>query len=351
MKVAAIVSHVLPQTGWLIAFTVTTRLIVSAQPVAVDSNRDQASGDWRKSVFDSNVESVVFINRSATLKNGIKDNVNGTGFIVSSRGYVITCAHIVPQPSDGETMISVKASVGREEQNYKLTEVQRKPDLDLVLLKLPYRPSAPWHSVQSINEPEMLADILAMGYPENENVSAVPGTITNTDAAGGRLTTNAAVNPGMSGAPVFDRTGGVVAIVVSGKPQAQLISELIPIDYARDFLQMSGSPALTKQNQAVQRTSKEVAKIADKLLNSQAALEAQQLNPDQSAEVKRLVENATESKATWNSLQAKYLEVSRTKPGPNADAERQAIINDMTRTVKTYDAAAKQLTAFAPPTF
>jgi S1-C subfamily serine protease len=317
-------------------------------PALSQSSPTPTPTPWEETVVANNAGCIVFITIEATRKNGLPDTPTGTGFIVSAQGYVLTCNHVVPFGTNYKSVKITGAVGGRQLAAYQLERIRGDEEDDLCLLRLPYRPT-PWPSVQCISNSKtgMGTHALALGFPMNLELQATQGIITSTFGEHGRWMTDIPVNPGTSGGPVFNNTGGVVAVVRGGRQDAQNINELIPISFAGELLQRIGSPAITTRNQAVQRSAEELANTNTKLEESWAVIATKQLSPSQSSEVDELMKKATTSKATWNTLYTKYLNLSRTKPGSKSASDRQQIVTEMKGVVAKFDMVNDQVSAFA----
>ena len=203
---------------------------------AVADNPDE----WEQSVRDSNASSIVFISVTATRHNDLVDPVTGTGFIVHPDGYVLTCNHVVPKKEPDYKSVEATGSVGsRYEHPFPLQVFLRDEQLDLVLLKLPQR-ATPWRRIKTTAQGKGGSRIVALGFPLNENLLSVPGSITGTDGKGGRWLTDAAINRGMSGGPVFDRSGAIVAVSAAGYEEVRGLNFIIPIIFAKGLLERIG---------------------------------------------------------------------------------------------------------------
>jgi S1-C subfamily serine protease len=305
---------------------------------------DPTAPNWEQTVQTSNANSIVFISIRRTLKNGLTEISSGTGFIVDSNGYVITCNHVVPQQSDEEPRVLMGAVGGRYEHEYPLEVIDVEERHDLILLKLPGR-SSPWHSVQAMTQAKAGTHIVALGFFEDD-LLGVPGSITNTGGKGGRWMTNSGLNRGMSGGPVFEQSGAIVAIVRGGREDAQLVNELIPISFSTRLLQLIGSPLLSRRNQAMQRSAEELLKANADLEKSRAMLAEKQLPPKQNEKIEQLFEKGEKTKEQWVTLYTKYLDLNRNKPGPKSASDRQEIVTEMQNAVTQLDAVSTQLVQF-----
>ncbi len=201
--------------------------------------------EWEQAVLEVNESSIVFISVKATRPNGLVDVFTGTGLIVHPDGYVLTCSHVVPKEEATYRVVEATGSVGSRYEFPSTMEVIRRDDqLDLALLKLPRR-AFRWRSVELSGQGKNGSKIVVFGFPLTENLLGVPGSITSTDGKGGRWLTNASINRGMSGGPVFDRNGAIVAIAAAGYEEAQGLNLIIPISFAKNLLDTVNSPLLS----------------------------------------------------------------------------------------------------------
>lgn len=138
--------------------------------------------------------------------------VTGTGFFVSSEGYVITNAHVV-----GNCSTLSAAAFAAPQANAQL--VAKDNANDLALLKIAGKASAHAPLRSGVRTGEGIA---AFGYPlygllasagnfTAGNVSALAGVGDDTRY----MQISAPVQPGNSGGPVLDQYGNVVGVVVS----------------------------------------------------------------------------------------------------------------------------------------
>jgi len=136
---------------------------------------------------------------------------HGSGFVISHPGYVLTNHHVVGQNRD------VIVIFGDREQ--RATVVRSNPGRDVALLKLD-KPFA-YEPLQVNDDKVNLGEeIYVVGTPLDESLSF---TISRGIVSARRVLdqrnyyqTDAAVNPGNSGGPVFDGSGNVIGITVAG---------------------------------------------------------------------------------------------------------------------------------------
>ena len=135
----------------------------------------------------------------------------GSGFVIDSDGLVITNAHVV----QGLSTVEVRFTGGR---TYRATILGVDEVADIALLDLSV--SRPLKPVTLGDSDEIMVgeDVVAMGFPLGDMLGVSP-TITRGIVSAKRsvsevtlLQTDAAVNPGSSGGPLFGRNGQVVGV-------------------------------------------------------------------------------------------------------------------------------------------
>jgi len=157
----------------------------------------------------------------------------GSGFIVSSDGVVLTNAHVV----DGAKQVTVRL-IDRREFDARVLGVDRKTDIavlkidakDLQAVQLGDPAQLrPGHWVLAIGSPYGLENTVTAGI-----VSALGRTLPD-DSAVRFIQTDVPINPGNSGGPLFNTRGEVVGInsqIYSQSGGYQGLSFAIPIDVA-----------------------------------------------------------------------------------------------------------------------
>jgi serine protease Do len=158
----------------------------------------------------------------------------GSGFIISSDGLVLTNAHVVRDAKQ----VTVKLSDRRE---FSAKVLGSDPATDIAVLKL----DATGLPTVQLGDPKQVQVgdyVLAIGAPYGFEQTATQGIVS----AKGRslpgdssvvpfIQTDAAVNPGNSGGPLFDATGRVVGVnaqIYSQSGGFQGLAFAIPVDVA-----------------------------------------------------------------------------------------------------------------------
>ncbi len=157
----------------------------------------------------------------------------GSGFIISSDGLILTNAHVVRDAKD----VTVKLS-DRREYTAKVLGLDTATDIAVLRIDAKNLP------VVRLGDPKNLEvgdPVLAIGAPYGLEETATSGIVSAKgrslpgDAVVPFIQTDAAVNPGNSGGPLFDGTGSVVGInsqIYSRSGGFQGVSFAIPINVA-----------------------------------------------------------------------------------------------------------------------
>ena len=137
---------------------------------------------------------------------------SGSGFAVSSDGYVITNSHVIEGCQDVVIHTPLK--------DVKMRVVSNDPKNDLALLKGDFTPLSVFSL--STKRPEILQDIYVAGYPFGYKVSSsvkvTKGIISSLTGIGNdfsNIQIDAALQSGNSGGPILDDMGNVVGVAVA----------------------------------------------------------------------------------------------------------------------------------------
>ncbi|MDH5539737.1 MAG: Do family serine endopeptidase [Rhizobacter sp.] len=157
----------------------------------------------------------------------------GSGFIISADGLVLTNAHVVRDAKE----VTVKLSDRRE---YTAKVLGTDSVTDIAVLRVDAK-GLPTVRLGDAKELEVGDPVLAIGAPYGLEQSATQGIVSAKgrslpgDTVVPFIQTDAAVNPGNSGGPLFDATGAVVGInaqIYSRSGGFQGLSFAIPINVA-----------------------------------------------------------------------------------------------------------------------
>ncbi len=138
---------------------------------------------------------------------------SGSGFVVNDYGYIVTNYHVVENTSK----VLIADCNGKQ---YSADIVNYNEDLDLALL---YSENAAIAAATLADSSELKLGetVVAIGSPTGSGIALsvsngiVSGINRQTSLPVGMIQTNAPLNPGNSGGPLFDSHGNVVGIVTS----------------------------------------------------------------------------------------------------------------------------------------
>ena len=191
-------------------------------------------------VYAQNVGSVVGISCDSTATvsgQTLRRSVTGSGFIVTSDGYIVTNYHVVENASS----ITVNTQSGEQ---YEGTLIGRDSSADMALLKIEAEDLAPV-TLGSSGDLAIGDMVVAIGNPlsaleATQTVGYISGKnreVTTDSNVVNMLQTDVAINSGNSGGPLFNMRGEVVGITTakysgttSSGASIEGISFAIPID-------------------------------------------------------------------------------------------------------------------------
>jgi serine protease Do len=190
-------------------------------------------------------------------------HAQGSGFLITADGIVLTNAHVV----DGAKEVTVKLSDHRE---FKAKVLGADRSSDIAVLKIDGH-DLPTVQLGDSDQLGVGDYVLAIGEPFGLEETATAGIVS----AKGRslpgdgyvpfIQTDAAVNPGNSGGPLFDANGAVVGInaqIYSNSGGYQGVSFAIPINVAvqvKDQIVKTGKVAHARLGVQVQTLDQSLA--------------------------------------------------------------------------------------------
>ncbi len=187
----------------------------------------------------------------------------GSGFIVSADGYVLTNAHVV---ADAAT-VTVKLT-DRREFNAKVIGVDKRSDVALIKIDAKGLPKVRFGDPTRIKPGQW---VIAIGSPFGFDNSVTAGVVSATARSLPDenyvpfIQTDAAVNPGNSGGPLFNLDGEVIGInsqIYSRTGGFMGVSFAIPIDLVlnvKDQLLTKGKVSRSRIGVGVQGVNQQLA--------------------------------------------------------------------------------------------
>ncbi len=186
----------------------------------------------------------------------------GTGFIVSSDGYIVTNGHVVAS-KDAKYVVYLNSEENRGEK-IEAKVVARDPNTDLAILKID-RNELPFLTFGDSDKLQVGQTAITIGYALGEfdntvSKGVVSGLYRSIVAGGGfgmgaerlknLIQTDAAINPGNSGGPMLDIEGNVIGVNVA-MASAENIGFAIPGNDAKSaFEEVRKNGIITKKKQA-----------------------------------------------------------------------------------------------------
>ena len=191
-------------------------------------------------VYAKNVQSVVLIScevQSSGFGQVVTGTSFGSGFILTENGYVVTNAHVV----EGVTSVTVSTHAG-EKLEAKLVGSDSANDVAVLKVEAEGLPAV---TIGSSNDLIVGDQVVAIGNPLGDltstmtvgYVSAKDRDVTTDNTIINMIQTDAAINSGNSGGPLFNMKGEVVGITTakysgasSSGASIESIGFAIPID-------------------------------------------------------------------------------------------------------------------------
>ena len=179
--------------------------------------------------FPSVLDSFVAVEPGAAL---------GSGFLISSDGYVLTAAHVV----SGLKTVPVRLRGGMV---LEATVVRLNENADTALLKIPGSSYRPLIVVGEATPVPVGLDVYAIGNPAAKELTASVsrGVVSGNREIDGRkfIQTDAAANPGSSGGPLLGRDGRVLGLInwKFAGPEYQGLAFAIPIYVGLDRMHVT----------------------------------------------------------------------------------------------------------------
>ena len=240
-----------------------TELIEKQSPAVVNISTTQTVKGQGPSPFEGDPFYEFFRRFAPPVPREYQASSLGSGFIISGDGYILTNAHVV----DAADEVVVKLTDKREFKA-KVIGADKRTDVALLKIEAGNLPRV------TIGDPEKLKVgewVLAIGQPfglENTvtaGIVSAKGRSLPDDTYVPFIQTDAAVNPGNSGGPLFNMRGEVVGInsqIYSRSGGYMGLSFAIPIDVAMDVvnqLKAGGKVSRGKLGVGIQEVTRDIA--------------------------------------------------------------------------------------------
>jgi serine protease Do len=140
----------------------------------------------------------------------------GSGFLISADGYIVTNNHVVTAGTRGAVVESITVTL-TDRKEYKARLVGRDAQSDLAVLKIDAT-NLPFVRLGDSNQARVGDWVVAIGSPFGLGGSVTAGIVSalHRSTVGGAfdrfIQTDASINRGNSGGPLFDLSGNVIGI-------------------------------------------------------------------------------------------------------------------------------------------
>jgi serine protease Do len=220
------VSAIAASIAGITALTISA-LVWSLSPVKPNSEYKILKGEL-ENIKDHNRQQDRVINQISTNQNhtdtktreqDIDYKTSGTGFLIDTKGYVVTNAHVVGKAQH----IALQNSDGQE-LNVKLVYIDEAKDI--AILKIDdnkFRsPSLIPYAIKKVS-PDIAETIYTLGFPRYDIVYGEGYLAAKTGYKGDTLSCqiSLAANPGNSGSPILNKNGEVIGILTGKQSTAE----------------------------------------------------------------------------------------------------------------------------------
>ena len=146
---------------------------------------------------------------------------SGTGFVIGSEGYILTCAHVLPVFGSPTVIYNLKSGRSTLKVSSPATVLKIDDKRDLALIKIKPKGKLTSVRLEQKTKPSMGEAVSIIGHPglgakllEYTMTTGIVSNPNQTIDGQAYIQTNAAVNPGSSGGPLFNSRGDVIGVVV-----------------------------------------------------------------------------------------------------------------------------------------
>lgn len=223
--------------------------MIQVEHLIIEETGDEVTSDSQQTLFNTSDTLLERIPQSQAKIVGpsvIKVSTPGglgSGVMINNDGYAITNAHVI----QGETNLEVTVWLPQSDGSLQRTTIEEvqiiaiNNHLDLALLRIKHPEGEPF-DFSYLEKAESIVvgqPVFAIGNPLGLERSMSQGVVSTKQRSFDGLTyiqTDAAVNPGNSGGPLFNTKGEVVGITNMGITAAESLNFAIPTRYVKDFI-------------------------------------------------------------------------------------------------------------------
>jgi len=160
----------------------------------------------------------------------------GSGFIISEDGYVVTNNHVIDKAQDIEVVLE-------DGKKYKADIIGKDAKTDLAVLKI--NPEKMLQAVVFGNSDKLrigdwvvaIGNPFGLGYTVTVGIVSAKGRSLGLSSYDDFIQTDASLNPGNSGGPLFNQMGDVIGVNTAIVAGGQGIGFAIPINMAKNVIE------------------------------------------------------------------------------------------------------------------
>jgi len=206
------------------------------------ANGDKYVGEWRNSKMS---DQGTFTDANKINNNNEEWYGNGSGFFISTEGYIATNHHVI----EGVEELEVEVMMSGRLRKFSAVVVNSDPNNDLAIIKIE---DSNFQNLRSIpynfkgRSSDVGTEVFALGYPMaltimGKEIKFTDGRISSKTGFQGDITTyqtTTPIQPGNSGGPLFDHNANLIGINSSGlsKEIADNVSYSIKTNYLTNLI-------------------------------------------------------------------------------------------------------------------
>lgn len=215
LRNAIVLALITGVTAGVFGATSTGSIFGFSTKIAQSSSTIQRPADSVAGIAKRVLPSVVSIEAS-----NADGGATGSGFVISSDGYILTNNHVIASAvtSGGDIYVALQNGT-----KYPATVIGRDSSYDLAVLRISNRALtalvfgdsdkvAVGDSVLAIGSPLGLQGTVTLGIISAKDRAVTAGESAAENSFINALQTDAAINPGNSGGPLVDATGAVIGV-------------------------------------------------------------------------------------------------------------------------------------------
>lgn len=168
---------------------------------------------------------------------------SGTAFAVAPRGFFLTALHVVQDADEISVQPSDGAALGAD-----VVAVDTHHDVAVLNVPSTTPPGPAPLPLADSDTVQLGQGVVVIGYPlvspDHPTVTVTQGIVSGLPAGAGYVQIDAAMNPGVSGGPVFTLDGRVIGIADASLRGAQQMNFAIAINLARPAVATATSNGL-----------------------------------------------------------------------------------------------------------